>query len=153
MSNFVELQADKQDWTLASDEKLLQKLKHLEDNVIASTHLVHNDMSDLNKAFNKSCTTLQNSINAFNQLSFNKFVENVVEDIEDENMLFGANQTQMPTDGGFLDQTTMLGDLKSEDEKLSEALQIALMSMQGAKEDKKQNKAQDEEGMTTQTID
>jgi hypothetical protein len=48
-------------------------------------------MSDLNKAFNKSCTTLQNSINAFNQLSFNKFVENVVEDIEDENMLFGAN--------------------------------------------------------------
>jgi hypothetical protein len=43
----------------------------------------------------------------------------------------------MPTDGGFLDQTTMLGDLKSEDEKLSEALQIALMSMQGAKEDKK----------------
>lgn len=39
------------------------------------------------------------------------------------------------------DQTTMLGDLKSEDEKLAEALQIALSSMQEAKEDKKQSKA------------
>lgn len=57
------------------------------------------------------------------------------------------------TDGGFMgDQTTILGDLKSEDEKLAEALQIALSSMQEAKEDKKQSKAQDDEGMTSQTV-
>ena len=59
-------------------------MKHLEDNVVASSHLVHNSMMELNKALNASSTTLNNSINAFNQLNFNKFVENVVEEIDEE---------------------------------------------------------------------
>jgi hypothetical protein len=71
---------------LASDEKLYEKLKHLEDNVVASSHLVHNSMTELNKALNAASTTLSNSINAFNQLNFNKFVENVVEELDEEDM-------------------------------------------------------------------
>ena len=84
MSNFQELQSERRSWTLASDEKLFEKLKNFEDNVIASTHLVHNSMSELTRAYNAANTTLNNSLNAFNQMSFTKFVENVVE--ENENL-------------------------------------------------------------------
>jgi hypothetical protein len=66
MSNFQELQAEKKEWNLASDEKLFEKLKFLEDNVVASTHLVHNSIGELNKAIGNANTTLNNSINAFN---------------------------------------------------------------------------------------
>jgi hypothetical protein len=82
---------------LGSDEKLFEKLKYLEDNVIASTHLVHNSILELNRAMNASTTTMENTINAFNQLNFNKFVENVVEEPEDGNMNFGD------TPGSYLD--------------------------------------------------
>ena len=100
MSNFQELQAEKKEWNLASDERLFDKLKALEDNVIASTHLVHNSVNELNKAFNSASTTLDNSINAFNQLNFNKFVENVVEetDAQGTGMLFGGG-VNMTADG------------------------------------------------------
>ena len=67
MSNFQELQAQKKEWNLASDETLFEKLKYLEDNVIASTHLVHNSINELQKAFNAADTTLNNSINAYKQ--------------------------------------------------------------------------------------
>lgn len=131
------MQADKKEWNLASDEKLFDKLKALEDNVVASTHLVHNSVNELNKAFNSASTTLDNSINAFNQLNFNKFVENVVEetDAQGAGMLFGGGVTMMADETGQTagDQTTILGDLKSEDEKLTEALEIALEEIANAK--------------------
>jgi len=56
----------------------------LENNVIASTHLVHNSVTEVVKALDSSNTSLSNTINAFNQLNFNKFVENVVEETEDD---------------------------------------------------------------------
>jgi hypothetical protein len=77
MSNFQELQAHKKDWTLASDEKLFEKLKFMQENVVGSAHLVHNSISELSRAINAAHTTLYNSINAFNALNFNKFLENV----------------------------------------------------------------------------
>lgn len=66
MSNFQELQAQKKEWTLASDETLFEKLKFLEDNVVASTHLVHNSINELQKAYSAADITLNNSINAYN---------------------------------------------------------------------------------------
>ena len=46
------------------------------------------------------------------------------------------------------DQTTVLNDARGEDEKLTEALDIALNEVNLAKEDKKDAKAaQDEDGM------
>ena len=55
-------------------------MKYLEVNVVASTHLVHNSINELNKAYNAASTTMNNCINVFNLMSFNKFIENVVED-------------------------------------------------------------------------
>lgn len=105
--------------------------------MVASTHLVHNSVNELNKALNSASTTLDNSINAFNQLNFNKFVENVVEetDAQGAGMLFGGGVTMMADELGQTagDQTTILGDLKSEDEKLTEALGIALEEIANAK--------------------
>lgn len=77
MSNFQELQAEKQDWNLGTDEKLFEKLKFMEDNIVGSAHLVHNSMGELTRAINAAHTTLYNSVNAFNALNFNKFLENV----------------------------------------------------------------------------
>jgi len=77
MSNFQELQAEKSNWNLASDEKLFEKLKFMQENVVGSAHLIHNSMSELTRAINAAHTTLNNSINAFNAINFNKFIENV----------------------------------------------------------------------------
>jgi len=87
MSNFQELQAEKKNWTLGSDEKMFEKLKQMQDNVHASTHLVHNSIGELDRAYNAANTTLNNAINAFNLLSFDKFIENVV---EEDKMNFGT---------------------------------------------------------------
>ena len=94
---------------------------------------------------NASTTTMENTINAFNQLNFNKFVENVVEEPEEGAMSNFGN----PSDGGFIgDQTSIFGDMKSEDEKLREALDIALNEVNQARQDRKDDKAaQDDEGM------
>lgn len=59
------------------DEKLFDKLKFLSENVIGSAHLIHNSINELHRASNAAHTTLNNSINAFNAINFNKFIENV----------------------------------------------------------------------------
>ena len=40
MSNFQELQGEKQNWKLSSDEKLFAKLKFQQMNVLDSAHLI-----------------------------------------------------------------------------------------------------------------
>ena len=77
MSNFQELQGEKKTWNLASDEKLFEKLKSMQENVVTSAQVIHDSMSELGRAINAAHTTLYNSINAFNALNFNKFLENV----------------------------------------------------------------------------
>ena len=77
MSNFQELQAEKKEWNLATDEKLFEKLKFMQENVVSSAHTIHDSMQELTRALNAAHTTLYNSINAFNALNFNKFLENV----------------------------------------------------------------------------
>ena len=49
----------------------------MQENVVGSAHLIHNSMGELTRAINAAHTTLYNSINAFNALNFNKFLENV----------------------------------------------------------------------------
>ncbi len=68
---------EKSNWNLSSDEKLFVKLKFMQENVVGSAHLIHNSMGELTRAINAAHTTLYNSINAFNALNFNKFLENV----------------------------------------------------------------------------
>lgn len=77
MSNFQELQGQKQKWTLESDFKLIEKVKTMQENVVGTASLIHNSMGELTRAIHAAHTTLNNSINAFNALNFNKFLENV----------------------------------------------------------------------------
>ena len=77
MSNFQELQAFKLEWKLSHDESLTEKMHYMQDNVLASSNLIHNSMSELNRAINAAGTTLESAINAFNQLNHTKFLENV----------------------------------------------------------------------------
>lgn len=140
MANFQELQAEKKKWSLHQDEKLFEKMKVLEDNVIASTHLVYNSLQEVVKAQVRANTNLNNSINVFNLISFNKFVENLIEESEG---MQKANQNLK-----MMDQTTILGDHRTEDEKLVEALDLAVQEISESKQQQKQEQAQqDEDGM------
>jgi len=120
MSSFTELQAEKQNWKLASDDKLFAKLKNMQENMVGSAHLIHASMGELNRAINAAHTTLYNSINAFNALTFNKFLENAVDDTPDLN--------------GEEEEENLLGDLRGEDEKMATALNLALTEIQKSKE-------------------
>jgi hypothetical protein len=52
-------------------------MKYLEDNVVASSTLIHTSMLELERATSAASTTLSNAVNAFNQLNYTKFLENV----------------------------------------------------------------------------
>ena len=49
----------------------------MQENVVSSATTIHDSMNELTRALNAAHTTLYNSINAFNALNFNKFLENV----------------------------------------------------------------------------
>lgn len=77
---------------------------------------------------------MNNSINVFNQISFNKFVENLIEESEG---LQQANQNLK-----MMDQTTFISDHRTEDEKLVEALDLAVQEISESKQEQKQEQAQ-----------
>jgi hypothetical protein len=84
---------------------------------------------------------MNNTINALNLLNFNQFVENVVEEGDDQGFQkANANLNAMDT-------TNIFGVEKGEDEKLTNALHIALEEIEKARDEKKADLAQDEEGM------
>ena len=117
-----------------SDEKLFEKLQQLENNVIASTHLVYNSIGEVNKAYSKANTNLSNTINVFNNVSSARFVENLIEE----------DPTGMSMNGQIfaMDQTTIIMDNKGEDERLTEALDLAIKEISDAKKDSKEEQAQ-----------
>ena len=84
--------------------------------MVGTAHLIHNSVSDLNRAIYAAHTTLNNSINAFNALNFNKFLENVIEE---------PNPGMAGTPDEEAESTSMFGDLRGEDEKLTQALEMA----------------------------
>jgi hypothetical protein len=49
----------------------------MQENVLASSSLIVNSYQELNRAIFAAGTTLENAINAFNQLNHTKFLENV----------------------------------------------------------------------------
>jgi len=78
--------------------------------------LIHNSINEVQRAQNAAHTTLYNAINAFNALNFTKFVENSVEDPPASNNNDQANESE----------NNMFGNMTSEDDRLSEALALAL---------------------------
>jgi hypothetical protein len=120
MSNFYELQGSKKDWTLAEDEKMFDKMKDFQDNIVGSAHLIHNSMNELNRAITASQTTLNNSINAFKALNFNKFFEIAVEETHAGEFDESSDEEEVGT---------MFGDLnapKGPSEKMAAAIKIAI---------------------------
>jgi hypothetical protein len=111
----------------------------MQENVVGTAHLIHNSVSDLNRAIHAAHTTLNNSINAFNALNFNKFLENVIEEAT----------PGMGTPDEESESTSMFGDLRGEDEKLTQALEMAFNEISKEKnadegdEEEKKNKTQD----------
>ena len=55
----------------------------MQDNVLASSHLITGSIMELNRAISAAGTTMSNAINAFNQLNYTKFMENKVEDFDE----------------------------------------------------------------------
>ena len=56
-------------------------MSFMQDNVLASSHLITSSMDELNRAISAAGTTMSNSINLFNQLNYTKFMENVSQSI------------------------------------------------------------------------
>lgn len=52
-------------------------MEYLQDNILASSNLITSSMVELNRAISAAGTTLDNAINAFNQLNYTRFFENV----------------------------------------------------------------------------
>ena len=55
-------------------------MSFLQDNILSSSNLITGSIMELNRAIHAADTTMSNAINAFNQLNYTKFIENVVED-------------------------------------------------------------------------
>lgn len=58
-------------------------MNYMQDNVLASSHLITGSVMELNRAISAAGTTMSNAINAFNQLNYTKFMENKVEDFDE----------------------------------------------------------------------
>ena len=108
----------------------------MQENVVGTAHLIHNSMNELTRAIHCAHTTLYNSINAFNALNFNKFLENVgtlliafyfLQVIEEKSP---QQQQESGEDQGLM----FGGDMRTEDEKLSFALEMAFNEISKDKE-------------------
>lgn len=92
--------------------------------MVASSHLVHNSIDELNRAISAADTTLNNAINAFGQLNYTKFLENVVEDVsEAEKQAILERKVRAEE---ILEQTQHEIDLNGEKEKIQFALELAI---------------------------
>ena len=140
MSNFQELQANKLSWMLNHDESLFEKINYLQDNVVASSHLVHNSIEELNRAIRAADTTLNNAINTFGQLNFTKFLENVrytlcltglliqvVEDVSDAEKQASVERSIKAQE--VLEMTQHEISLNGEKEKIQFALELAIFEV------------------------
>ena len=127
MSNFQELQANKIGWRLSDDEALSEKMLFMQDNVLASSHLITSSMDELNRAISAAGTTMSNAINAFNQLNYTKFMENKVEDMEEAEQRQEIDRLEEST--ARLNETSQ-SDIANENllerDKITFALELAI---------------------------
>ena len=96
----------------------------MQDNILSSSNLIAGSMDELNRAIHAADTTMSNAINAFNLLNHTKFLENVVEDMEEAEQKMAMekldDQTRMNNESMFSEE------LLSEKDKIQFALAIAI---------------------------
>lgn len=105
----------------------MQKMSYMQDNVLASSSLIVNSYQELNRAIFAAGTTLENAINAFNQLNHTKFLENVIEDAHDATKK--AEIDRLNDEQEELNRTqamNMFEDMYTEKDKITFALEIAI---------------------------
>ena len=124
MSNFQELQANKLNWKLADDEALSEKMNFMQDNVLASSHLITGSMMELNRAISAAGTTMSNAINAFNQLNYTKFMENKVEDFDEADQREEISRLEEST--AQQNETSFANEMLLERDKITFALELAI---------------------------
>lgn len=132
------------DWRLNHDEELSDKMSGLQDNIIASSNLISNSMEELNRAINAAGTTMNNAINTFNQLNNNKFIENVVEDVQEADQRTEIENLQDQTD---LNNMSFASEMLMEKDKINFALELAIAEVTRKKQSKKDR--EEEEGEET----
>jgi len=99
----------------------------MQDNVLASSHLITSSMDELNRAISAAGTTMSNAINLFNQLNYTKFVENKVEDLDEAEQKAEIEKLEERT-ARMNDtmQTSFASDMLNERDKITFALELAI---------------------------
>ena len=99
----------------------------MQDNILASSHLITSSMDELNRAISAAGTTMSNAINLFNQLNYTKFVENKVEDLDDAEQRQEIEKLEEST-ARMNDtmQTSFRDEMLNEREKITFALELAI---------------------------
>ena len=92
---------------------------------------------ELNRAIHAADTTMSNAINAFNQLNYTKFIENVVENQDEADQKIEIEKLEQSM---MENNTTFAQEMLSEKDKISFALAIAIQ------ESTKKKKSRQEQG-------
>ena len=98
----------------------------LQDNILSSSNLITSSVMELNRAIHAADTTMSNAINAFNLLNHTKFLENVVEDLNEAE---AKAETERLEEETRMNNTTFAQDMLIEKDKISFALGIAIQEL------------------------
>jgi len=115
----------------------------MQDNILASSNLIQGSMMELDRAIRAADTTMSNAINAFNQLNHTKFLENVVEDIEEADKKQEIERLEEETK---MNNTTFIADTLIEKDKITYALELAINEVSRKKKGQAEGGEEGEEG-------
>lgn len=121
-------------------------MNYLQDNVLASSHLITGSVMELNRAISAAQTTMSNAINAFNQLNYTKFMENKVEDFDDADQREEISRLEEST--AKANETSFANEMLLERDKITFALELAIAEVTRKK---KQAAAEDDDPDSTKT--
>lgn len=96
----------------------------MQDNVLASSHLITGSIEELNRAISAAGTTMSNAINAFNQLNYTKFMENKVEDFDEADQREEISRLEESTQQQ--NETSFANEMLLERDKITFALELAI---------------------------
>ena len=99
-------------------------MNYLQDNVLASSHLITGSVEELNRAISAAGTTMSNAINAFNQLNYTKFMENKVEDFDEADQREEISRLEEST--AQQNDVSYADEMLYEKEKITFALELAI---------------------------
>lgn len=73
---------------------MFEKIKNVEFNILQLQSEVHNQLDDMSKSLNEASVDFNNSLNQFNSLKYQKFVENTIDKNERPHLLEKKREIQ-----------------------------------------------------------